>query len=97
MGKLRQISLLDLQTRISFCHPYYFKKGIPYRQVLRLNRICSNNEILHRRCNDLEKWLMERGYKEKMMRNQILSTQEHFRNDALEKEQQQMSEEKTNI
>ena len=40
---------------------------------------------------------MERGYKEKMMRNQILSTQERFRNDALEKEQQQMSEEKTNI
>ena len=65
MGKLRQISLLDLQTRISFCHPYYFKKGIPYRQVLRLNRIYADNETLDKRCNDLEKWLMERGYEEK--------------------------------
>ena len=29
----------------SSCHPFYCKKGIPYSQVLRLNRICSNNEF----------------------------------------------------
>ena len=29
----------------SSCHPFYYKKVIPYRQALRLNRVCSNNEI----------------------------------------------------
>ena len=27
----------------SSCYPFYCKKGIPYSQALRLNRICSNN------------------------------------------------------
>ena len=47
-------------------HPYHCKKGIPYSQALRLNRICSDNENFDKRCNDLEKWLMERGYYEKI-------------------------------
>ena len=55
------------------CHPYLFKKGIPYSQDLRLNMICSDNETFDRRCNNLEKWLMERGCNEKMIRKQILS------------------------
>ena len=50
------------------CHPYHCKEGIPYSQDLRLNRICLDNETFDRRCNDLEKWLMERGYNEKMIR-----------------------------
>ena len=37
------------------CHPYHCKKGIPYSQALRLNRICLDNEIFDRRCNDIEK------------------------------------------
>ena len=36
-------------------HPYHCKKGIPYSQALRLNRICSDNENFDKRCNDLEK------------------------------------------
>ena len=76
------------------CHPYHYKKGIPYSQALRLNRICSDNETFDRRCNDLEKWLMERGYNEKMIRKQILSAREYSRNDLLEKEKQQMPEKK---
>ena len=68
------------------CHPYHCKKGIPYSQALRFNRICSNNETFDRHCNDLEKWLMERGYNEKMIRKQILRAREHSRNDLLEKE-----------
>ena len=76
------------------CHPCHCKKGIPYSQALRLNRICSDNETFDRRCNDLEKWLMERGYNEKMIRKQILSAREHSRNDLLEKEKQQLSERK---
>ena len=43
----------------SSCHPFYCKKGIPYSQALRLNRICSNNEFFDKRCNDLEKYLLE--------------------------------------
>ena len=75
-------------------HPYHCKKGIPYSQALRLNRICSDNTNFDKRCNDLEKWLMERGYNEKMVRNQILRAREHSRNDLLEREKQQMSEQK---
>ena len=48
----------------SSCHPHHCKKGIPYSQALRLNRICSDPISFDRRCNDLEKWLIERGYSE---------------------------------
>ena len=37
------------------CHPYRCKKGIPYSQALRLDRICSYNGNFDRCCNDLEK------------------------------------------
>ena len=77
------------------CHPYHCKKGIPYSQALRLSRTCSDNETFDKRCNDSEKWLMERGYNEKMIRKQILSAREHSRNDLLEKEKQQLSERKS--
>ena len=56
----------------SSCHPFYCKKGIPYSQALRLNRICSNNEFLDERCNGLEKYFLERGYSEKMVPKEIL-------------------------
>ena len=48
----------------SSCHPYHCKKGIPYSQALCLSRICSDPNSFDRRCNDLEKWLIERGYSE---------------------------------
>ena len=66
-------------------HSYHCKKGIPYSQALRLNRICSDDENFDRCCNDLERWLMERGYNEKMIRKQILRAQEHSRIDLLER------------
>ena len=53
-------------------HPYHCKKGITYSQALRLNRICCDNESFDERSNDLEGWLMERGYNGKMIRKQIL-------------------------
>ena len=55
-------------------HPYHCKKGIPYSQALRLNRICSDPISFDRRRNDLEKWLIERGYSEHEVRQQILKT-----------------------
>ena len=53
---------------LSSSHPYHCKKGIPYSQALRLNRICSDNESFDKRCNNLEGWLMERKYNLKTMR-----------------------------
>ena len=75
-------------------HLYHCKKGISYSQALRLKKICSDNTNFDKRCNDLEKWLMGKGYNEKMVRSQILRVCEHSRNDLLEREKQQMSEQK---
>ena len=50
-------------------HPYHCKKGIPYSQASSLNRICSDNTNFDKRCNNLEKWLMQRGYNKKMINN----------------------------
>ena len=55
----------------SSSHPYHCKKGIPYSQTLCLNRICSDPNSFDRRCNDLEKWLIERGYSEREVRNKF--------------------------
>ena len=76
----------------SSSHPYDCKKGIPYSQAPRLNRICSDNESFDKRCNDLEGWLMERVYNGKMIRKQILRTQEHSRKGLLEREKVKTSE-----
>ena len=35
-------------------YPYHCKKGIPYSQTLRLNRICLD-ESFDKRCNDFKK------------------------------------------
>ena len=78
----------------SSSHPYHCKKGIPYSQALRLNRICSDNESFDKSCNDLEGWLMERGYNGKTIRKQILKAREHSRKDLLEREKAETSEPK---
>ena len=75
----------------SFSHPYHWKKGIPYSQVLRLNRICSDNSF-DKRCNNLEGWLMERGYNGKIISKQTLRGQEHSRKDLLESKKTEPSE-----
>ena len=69
----------------SSCYPFYCKKGIPYSQGLRLNRICSNNEFFDKRCNDLEKYLLKRGYIEKMIRKEKLRAGAIPRDALLEK------------
>ena len=69
----------------SSCHPFYCKKGIPYSQALRFNRICSNNEFFSKRCNGLEKFLLERGYSERNVRKEILRARAIPRDALLEK------------
>ena len=44
------------------CHPNHTKKGIPYSQVLRMRRICSEDEFFENRVADLKTWLLDRGY-----------------------------------
>ena len=58
------------------CHPYHCKKGIPYSQTLRLNRICSDNSNFDKRCNELQSWLLEKGYSKKMVRKWVLQARE---------------------
>ena len=70
----------------SSCHVYHCKRAIPYSQTLRLNRICSDTRLFDKRCNELESWLLKRGYNSKMVRNQILRARKFKRIDLLEKE-----------
>ena len=57
------------------CHPYLCKKCIPYSQTLKLNRISSDNSNFGKRCNELENWLSEKSYSEKMVRKQVSPAQ----------------------
>ena len=68
------------------CQPYHCKKSIPYSQALRYNRICSDNRKFDQRCNDLEKWLMERDYSERMVRTQMLKARSESRDSLLNEE-----------
>ena len=74
------------------CHPYHCKKPIPYCQALRYNRVCSDNKNFDQRCNDLEKWLMEGGYSERMVRAQILKARGDSRDSRLERGNTRTSE-----
>ena len=52
----------------SSCHVYRSKKSKFYSQALRLNRTFSENSSYDKRCNELEVWLRERGYSDKLVR-----------------------------
>ena len=67
----------------SSCHLYHSKKSIPYSQALRFNRICSENRFFDKRCNQLECWLKDLGYNEKLVRQQILKARKFTRKDLL--------------
>ena len=76
------------------CHPSHCKKSISYSQALRYNRICSDNKKFDQRYNDLEKWLIERGYSERMVRTQILKARGESRDSLLERGNTRTSESK---
>ena len=71
-------------------HVYLYIKGIPYSQALRLLKICSVDANFDKPFSKLEKWLMEKCYKDKTIHKQILRAREHFRNEPLEREKCQM-------
>ena len=53
------------------CHPGHTKKGIPYSQALRIKRICSEDRSFDRRVGVLKGWLVNSGYKEGEVDQQI--------------------------
>ena len=70
-------------SHASSCHVYHSKKSISYSQVLRLNRICSENSFYDKRYKELEVWLRERGYSDKLVRKQILKARKRKRKELL--------------
>ena len=73
----------------SFCHPFYCKKSIPYSQALRINRISANN--------DLEKYLLDMGNGEKMLRKEIPRARAIPRDALLQKVDNQENQNKINL
>ena len=70
----------------SSCHPNHCKTSISYSQTLRLNRICSRPSDFDRRCNELESWLMKRGYDPLLIRNKVLDARRQKRKELLNRE-----------
>ena len=68
------------------CHPNHCKSSIPYSQALRLNRICSEPRDFDQRCNELEAWLINRGYDERSVWRKVLEARKHKREDLLARE-----------
>ena len=80
---------------LSSSHLYHCKKGIPYNQALRLNRICSDNENFDKRCIDLEEYLRERAYNGKMIRKHVFRA--HSRKDLHERKKNRNFRSATNL
>ena len=53
------------------CHRNVYKRSIACRQVVRLKRICSIEEKLNSRLEQLKPWLVKRGYKEDHVDSEI--------------------------
>ena len=73
------------------CHPYHYKKSIPYSQALRYNRMCSDNKKFD---ESLEKWPKERGYSKRMVRARILKARVESRDSLLERRNTKTSDSK---
>ena len=70
----------------SSCYPFHCKKGIPYSEALRLNCIFSETYSFDKRCNNLKRFLLERGYNSILVRKEILRAKKISRTDLLDKE-----------
>ena len=53
------------------CHPRHTKTAIPYSLSLRLRRICSSDELFETRAGELHNILLERGYRDTLIRDSI--------------------------
>ena len=77
----------DLYVKPTDTHQYLHGSSchvsIPFSQALRLNRICSENAFFDKRCYELEVWLKERGYSDKLVTGQILKARKFSRSEVL--------------
>ena len=71
-------------------HVYQSKNSIPYSEALHFKRICSENKFFEKRCNDLEIWLKNRGYNEKLVRQQILKAWKYRRTELLHSQREEV-------
>ena len=62
------------------CHPNHTKRSIPYRQALRILRICSSKESAKLRCTELVDCLVKRGYNKRKTNKQIERAFTNFAN-----------------
>ena len=65
------------------CHPRHTKISIPYSLPLRLRRICSDNHFFEKRARELHNILLERGYKNKLIKECIMKARRTSRQEAL--------------
>ena len=56
------------------CHLGHCKRSIPYSQALRICRICSETRDYLQRSEELKKFLINRGYNENKIQQQIIRT-----------------------
>ena len=78
----------------SSCLPFHCKKGMSYSQALKLNRICLETNSFDKRCNDLERFLLERGCSSRLVRKEILRERKIQRNELLDNEKSQGNDNK---
>ena len=65
------------------CHPYHCKREF---HTANLNSICSDPNSFDRKCNDLGKWLVKRGYSKREVRKQISGARGFSRDSLLDSE-----------
>ena len=70
----------------SSCQVSHCKKSIPFSQALCLNKICSENALFDKPCNELEVWLKERVYSDKLVKGEILKARKFSRSEVLNKQ-----------
>ena len=68
----------------SSCHPGACKRGIPFAQVMRLHRICSNC-FFEKRAEDLVEFLTDGGYRKAYVESQVDKVRRMTRAEVLSK------------
>ena len=54
------------------CYPKYVKERIPHGQALGLRRICNSEEVFNNRLNELQGYLLKRGFRKRNVDSQFV-------------------------
>ena len=77
---------------INSCHPKHCKTAIPYGQALRLRKICSEEENIQKRAEELKGYLLKRGYPEEHLGAEINRALSVPRDDSLMQQAQRKTD-----